>query len=51
MYNDAAEKYLKQFNQDLYLKTNLPRVIHTADYAACRGEYDAWKFGKIDENI
>ena len=51
MYNESAEKYLKQFNQNLYLKTNLPRVIHTADYIACRGEYDKWFFGKTDENI
>jgi hypothetical protein len=51
MYNESAEKYLKQFNQDLYLKTNLPRVVHTADYAACRGEYDSWKFAKTDVNI
>ncbi len=51
MYNETAAKYLKQFNQDLYLKTNLPRVVHTADYAACRGEFDSWKFGKTEENI
>jgi len=49
MYSESAAKYLKQFNQDLYLKTNLPRVIHTADYAACRGEYDKWYFSNTEE--
>lgn len=44
LFNEATEKYLKQYNQDLYLKTNLPRIIHSADYSACRGEYDKWFF-------
>jgi hypothetical protein len=51
LFNEGTEKYLKQYNQDLYLKTNLPRIIHSADYAACRGEYDKWFFGKTNENI
>ena len=46
LFNEATEKYLKQYNPDLFLKTNLPRVIHTADYTACRAEYDSWKFAK-----
>jgi hypothetical protein len=51
LFNDATEKYLKQYNQDLYMKTNLPRIIHSADYAACRGEYDKWFFRKTDEDL
>jgi len=44
LYNDAAEKYLKSFREELRLKTNLPLVIHTADFTACRTEYDGWAF-------
>ena len=51
LFNEANEKYLKQYNPDLYLKTNLPRVIHQADYTACRAEYDLWYFGKTKENL
>jgi|APCry1669192806_1035432.scaffolds.fasta_scaffold17358_2 hypothetical protein len=51
LFNEGTEKYLKQYNQDLYLKTNLPRIIHAADYAACRGEYDKWFFGKTEERL
>lgn len=51
MFNEAVQPYLKQYNPDLYLKTNLPRVIHTADYTACRAEYDSWKFAKTEEKI
>lgn len=51
MFNEAAQGYLKQYNKDLYLKTNLPRVIHQADYTACRAEYDQWFYGKDKENV
>jgi hypothetical protein len=44
LFNEAAVKYFKQFNQDMYLRTNLPRVIHAADYLACRCEFDSWKY-------
>ena len=51
MFNEAAQGYLKQYNKDLYLKTNLPRVIHQADYTACRAEYDKWYFAEATENL
>ena len=51
LFHEENGKYLKQFNQELYLKTNLPRIIHCADYAACRGEYDKWFFGKTEERL
>jgi hypothetical protein len=51
LFNEATEKYLKQYNQDLYLKTNLPRVIHAADYTACRAEYDSWYYAKTEEKL
>lgn len=47
MYNESAEKYLKQYNPDHYLRTNLPRIIHQADYTACRGEYDQWYYRDV----
>lgn len=50
MYNEATEKYLKSFRPELRLKTNLPIVIHLADYTSCRAEYDAWAFPKHDTN-
>ena len=43
LYHEAASSYLKSYNPDNELKTNLPRVIHAGDYLACRSEYDAWK--------
>jgi hypothetical protein len=51
LFNDSNERYLKQYNQELFMKTNLPRVIHSADYTACRGEYDRWYFQKTEEKI
>lgn len=44
MYNEATKEYLKTGNKARFLKTNLPRVIHTADYTACRAEYDSWAY-------
>ena len=43
MYNQPNDRYLKQFNLDFILKTNLPKVIHLADYISCCGEKDRWK--------
>lgn len=51
MFNEAVQPYLKQYNPDLYLKTNLPRVIHQADYVACRSEYDQWAHPKMEETL
>jgi hypothetical protein len=51
LFNESNERYLKQYNPELFMKTNLPRVIHSADYAACRGEYDRWYFQKTEEKI
>ena len=41
MYKESTKTYLVGFRPELFLKTNLPRVIHVADYIACRGEYDS----------
>lgn len=51
MYNEAAAKYLKQFNPDMYLRTILPRVIHAADYLACRAEFDSWKYAEPETDM
>ena len=51
LFNEANEKYLKQYNPDLFIKTNLPRVTHMADYTACRAEYDSWYFSKDEERV
>ena len=46
LYNESNEKYLKVFRPELRLKTNLPHVIHLADFTSCRSEYDQWAFPK-----
>lgn len=51
LFNEATSKYLMQYNPDLYLRTNLPRVIHTADYTACRAEYDQWFYAKPETRL
>ncbi len=51
LFNEATTKYLMQYNPDLFLKTNLPRIIHSADYTACRAEYDKWFFSKTEEKL
>ncbi len=51
LFNEATSKYLMQYNPDLYLRTNLPRVIHTADYTACRAEYDQWFYATPETRL
>jgi hypothetical protein len=51
LFNEATGKYLMQYNPDLFLKTNLPRVIHSADYTACRAEYDTWYNTKAEVGL
>ncbi len=48
MYNEASEKYLKSFRPELRLKTNLPHVIHLADFTSCRAEFDSWMYPKTN---
>lgn len=43
LYHEANTTYLKGYNVDYELKTNLPRIIHIADYMSCRSEFDQWK--------
>lgn len=51
MYNDQNEKYLKSFRPELRLKTNLPHIIHNADFLSCRAEFDSWAHPKNDNLI
>ncbi len=46
LYNEATSKYLIQFNPELFMKTNLPRVVHLADYTACVAERSQWNNSK-----
>jgi hypothetical protein len=43
MYDEGNQTYLKTFNPDQALRTNLPYVIHSGDFLACHAEYDQWK--------
>jgi hypothetical protein len=43
LYDEANSFYLKGYNPDQQLRTNLPYVIHTGDFLACHAEYDQWK--------
>jgi hypothetical protein len=43
LYHESNEAYLKSYNPDHELKTNLPRIVHIADYISCRCEFDMWK--------
>jgi hypothetical protein len=43
MYDDGNAFYYKTFNPDQCLRTNLPYIIHTADFLSCHAENDQWK--------
>jgi hypothetical protein len=43
LYNEASKKYLMSGNIDHQIKTNLPKIIHVADYLSCGSEHDQWK--------
>jgi hypothetical protein len=43
MYDDANFQYLKTFNTDKEIKSNLPTILHHADHMASRIEHDNYK--------
>jgi hypothetical protein len=49
LYNESNEKYLKSFRPELRLKTNLPHIIHMADFLSCRSEFDTWNNPKEEK--
>ena len=42
LYDKTAEDYLKQFDKDKQLKTQLPYILHQADLMASKYEYIRW---------
>ena len=40
LYDDANAQYLKTFNTDKEIKSNLPTILHHADHMASRIEHD-----------
>ena len=51
IYNEASKKYLIQYNPDLFLKTELPRIIHLADYLSCFTERNVLLNSKTEEKV
>jgi hypothetical protein len=51
IYNEASKKYLIQYNPDLFLKTDLPRIIHLADYLSCFTERNVMVNSKAVERL
>ena len=45
LYEDANEKYLKGYNKDFTLKSNIAYILHQADMMATHIEGDQWKRG------
>ena len=43
LYDDVNKPYYITFNPDSKLRTNLPYILHQADFLASKIEYDRWK--------
>lgn len=43
LYDDVNKPYFITFNPDSKLRTNLPYILHQADFLASKVEYDRWK--------
>jgi hypothetical protein len=43
LYDENNATYLKTYNPEQVLRTNLPYILHTGDFLACHAEYDQWK--------
>lgn len=46
LYDDVNKPYYISFNPDSKMRTNLPHVLHQADFLASKVEYDTWKSKK-----
>lgn len=46
LYDDVNKPYYISFNPDSKLRTNLPYILHQADFLASKIEYDTWKKNK-----
>jgi len=43
LYDDVNKPYYITYNPDSKLRTNLPYILHQADFLASKIEYDKWK--------
>ena len=50
LYDDSNTAYLKSYNPDFNLRTNMCYIIHQADMMATHIEFDQWKRGKKTSN-
>jgi len=46
LYDDTNKPYLISRTDDAKLRSNLPHIIHTADFMAAKFEYERWSAGK-----
>ena len=46
VFDEGAKKYYQQYNPDLYIRSNLPMLIHHAKRVSFQLEYDIWKNSK-----
>jgi hypothetical protein len=51
LYDDVNKPYYISFNPDSKLRTNLPHILHQADFLASKIEYDTWKNTNTQETI
>ena len=51
LYNEATKKYLVQFNPELFMKSDLPRIVHIADYMASFAERSVWNHSVAVEKL
>lgn len=49
LYNEYNKAYMITFNADNVIKSNLPHIIHAADFMAMHSEYDDWKRNKDND--
>lgn len=48
LYDDVNKPYYISFNPDSKLRTNLPHILHQADFLASKIEYDTWKGSVVE---
>ena len=49
LYDDANTSYLKQYNPDFNLRSNMAYILHQADMMATHIEFDQWNKGNTVE--
>lgn len=49
LYNEYNKTYMITYDKNHIIKSNLPHIIHAADFMAMHSEYDAWKKSKNEE--